>query len=260
MPRYKLTLEYDGSRYAGWQLQKGEKSIQGACMDACREVFATDSFEFYGAGRTDAGVHALGQVAHLDVKTSLKPEIIQLRLNDQLPHDINILQVTRVPDRFHARQDAIARSYVYQISTRRNAFGKKHLWWIRDPLDVKRMQQATALFVGMKNFQSFTSEKAETKSKLVELQHLQLHQRGDLLLLHIVGSHFLWKMVRRITGTLVELGRGNVDEKQIRSYFEKLHPDPAHFTAPPSGLFLERVFYPGEEVQLEFRTLFSAGA
>ncbi len=257
MPRYKLTLEYDGSRYAGWQLQKGEKSIQGECMDACRKVFETDQFEFYGAGRTDAGVHALGQVAHLDVKTSLKPEIIQLRINDQLPHDINILKVERVRESFHARHDAIARSYVYQISTRRNAFGKKHLWWIKDQLDVPRMQKATALFVGMKNYQSFTSEKAETESKLVEVQHLQLHQKDDLLVLHIVGSHFLWKMVRRVTGTLVELGRGNIDERKIKNYLNELHNDPARFTAPPSGLFLERVYYPGESVDFKvFRTLF----
>lgn len=257
MPRFKLTLEYDGSRFAGWQLQKGEKSIQGECMDACRKLFDTNQFEFYGAGRTDAGVHALGQVAHLDVKTSLKPEVMQIRLNDQLPHDINILQVERIHERFHARHDAIARSYVYQISTRRNAFGKKHLWWVKDKLDVPRMQKATSLFVGMKNFQSFTSEKAETESKLVELQHLQLHLRGDLLILHIVGSHFLWKMVRRITGTLVELGRGNLDEKQIKAYFTALHNDPAKFTAPPSGLFLEHIYYPGDTVQFaNFRTLF----
>jgi len=257
MPRFKITLEYDGSRFAGWQLQKGEKSIQGECMDACRKVFETDTFEFYGAGRTDAGVHALGQVAHLDVKTSLKPEIIQLRINDQLPHDINILQVERVREPFHARHDAIARSYVYQISTRRNAFGKKHLWWIKDKLDVKRMQQATSLFVGMKNYQSFTNEKAETESKTVEVQHLQVHQQGDLLIVHIVGSHFLWKMVRRVTGVLVELGRGNLDEKQIQSYFNTLHNDPARFTAPPSGLFLEKIYYSEEKVEFTFRTLFA---
>ncbi|MFN7120013.1 MAG: tRNA pseudouridine(38-40) synthase TruA [Saprospiraceae bacterium] len=258
MPRFKLTLEYDGSRYAGWQLQKGEKSIQGECMDACRKVFETDQFEFYGAGRTDAGVHALGQVAHLDVKTSLKPEIIQLRVNDQLPHDINIMHIQRVHDQFHARHDAISRSYVYQISTRRNAFGKKYVWWIKDKLDVPRMQKATGLFLGMKNYQSFTSEKAETISKLVEIQHIQLHQKGDLLFLHIVGSHFLWKMVRRITGTLVELGRGKIDEKQIKTYLNQQHTDPARFTAPPSGLFLESIYYPGESIDFQrFRTLFN---
>lgn len=226
-------------------------------MDACRKVFDTENFEFYGAGRTDAGVHALGQVAHLDVKTSLKPEIIQQRINDQLPHDVNILNVKRVHDTFHARHDATARSYVYQISTRRNAFGKKYVWWIKDQLDASRMQKATALFVGMKNYQSFTSEKAETQSKLVEVQHLQLHQQGDLLILHIVGSHFLWKMVRRITGTLVELGRGKISEKQIRAYFKELHQEPARFTAPPSGLFLEQIYYPGEPIAFDaFRTLF----
>ena len=181
-----------------------------------------------------------------------------MRLNDALAHDINILNVVRMREPFHARHDAIARSYIYQISTRRNAFGKKYLWWVKDQLDVKRMQKATTLFVGMKNYQSFTSEKAETESKLVEVQHLQLHQHGDLLVLHIVGSHFLWKMVRRITGILIELGRGNIDEQQIRTYFEHLHQEPARFTAPPSGLFLEKVYYPGDKIDFSaFRTLFS---
>lgn len=256
MPRFKLTLEYDGARYSGWQLQKNERSVQGDMMLACRKVFDTDTFELYGAGRTDAGVHALGQVAHLDVNTRLSPPNIQMKLNDELPHDINILSVEKVAARFHARHDAVARSYVYQLSGRRNAFGKKYLWWIKDDLNIKAMQQACRLFVGMKDFQSFTNEKGGEKSTLVEVQQLQIHEQGDLLIVHIVGSHFLWKMVRRIVGVLVEVGRGNLSEADIQSFFSTLSNEPARLTAPPGGLFLERIYYPGDPPPKGFRTLF----
>ncbi len=258
MSKFKLRLEYDGSGYNGWQIQKGkERTIQGICFDACRQVFDTDDFEFYGAGRTDAGVHALGQVAHLKVQTTLRPEVIKMRLNDALPNSVNILAVDKAKDQFHARHDAVARSYVYQISLRKNAFGKKYAWWIKDQLDVKHMQQAAELFVGMKDFRSFSNEKGSEKSTIVEVKHLQVHAKGDFIVVHIIGSHFLWKMVRRVVGILAEVGRGKLREKQIRTYFEIPSNETAQFTAPAAGLFLERVYYPGEPIQLQFRTLFA---
>lgn len=258
MARFKITLEYDGSRFSGWQLQKNERSIQGDMMEACRTVFQTDRFELYGAGRTDAGVHALAQVAHLEVDTRLAPHIMIMKLNDELTHDINILRIEKAPARFHARHDAIARSYIYQISRRRNAFGKKFMWWVKDELDVKAMQEVCRLFVGMKDFQSFTNEKGGEKSTIVELQRLEIHERGDLLVVHIIGSHFLWKMVRRIVGVLVEVGRRQMTPQQIKSFFEQASNEPARLTAPPAGLFLERVYYPGDTAPTGFKMLFSA--
>ncbi len=256
MARFKLTLEYDGSRYNGWQLQKDARSIQGVCMDACRKVFQTERFEFYGAGRTDSGVHALGQVAHLDVQTELAPAAVRMRLNDELPADVNILHVEKAPARFHARHDATARSYVYQISRRRNAFGKKYMWWVKDRLDAGAMRRAAALLTGMQDFRSFSNEKDEEQSSLVKIEKLDIIERGDLILIHVIGSHFLWKMVRRITGVLVEVGRGKMDPAQVRAFMEQASAEPAKYTAPPAGLFLERVYYAGEKLE-PCRTLFS---
>src|SRR5436190_22361396 len=132
VPRFKLTIEYAGTRYSGWQIQKNAKTIQGEIDRAVREITRRRDFELYGSGRTDAGVHALAQVAHLDVVTSLPAETLRHRLNEQLPADINILDAVPVPHRFHARHDAVARRYLYQIARRRTAFAKPFVWWVKD--------------------------------------------------------------------------------------------------------------------------------
>src|SRR5262245_1524376 len=124
MPRFKLTVEYAGTRYSGWQIQKNARTVQGEIDRAVRAVTARSDFELYGSGRTDAGVHAAAQIAHLDVVTTLAPDHLRRRLNDDLPADINVLAMERVPHRFHARHDAVARRYVYQIARRRTAFSK----------------------------------------------------------------------------------------------------------------------------------------
>src|SRR5947207_1481005 len=149
MARFKLLIEYAGTRYSGWQIQKNARTVQGELDRAARIVTGRKDFELYGSGRTDAGVHALAQVAHLDVSSSLPPETLRRRMNDELPADINILTATIVPHRFHARHDAVARRYIYQIATRRTAFAKAYVWWVKDALDVERMRHAAQAFVGM---------------------------------------------------------------------------------------------------------------
>jgi len=139
MPRFKIFIEYEGTRYSGWQIQKNARTIQGELQTAIHAVFKIPRFEFYGSGRTDAGVHALGQVAHLDVDTMLAPEIIRRKLNDELPADISVMEVSRTERGFHARHDALARSYLYQISRRRTAFGKRYVWWVKDELNERIM-------------------------------------------------------------------------------------------------------------------------
>src|ERR1044072_7922268 len=136
--RFKLTIEYAGTRYSGWQIQKNARTVQGEIDRATREVTGRRDFELYGSGRTDAGVHALGQVAHLDVASSaLPPETLRRRLNDELPSDINILAIDNAHRRFHSRHDAVARRYLYQIARRRTAFAKAFVWGGREPLDVR---------------------------------------------------------------------------------------------------------------------------
>lgn len=242
--KFKLLLEYDGSRYAGWQLQKNERSVQGELLQAAFKIFGTQQVEIYGAGRTDAGVHAHGQVAHLEVAdTKLTPEQLQMRLNDELSHDINILQVEKAHPRFHARHDARSRTYIYQISKRRDAFGKKYVWWVRDRLDVAAMQKAANRLVGFHDFRSFGDVEKEGQSTLVDLDRLDIREDADRIYIHITGSHFLWKMVRRIVGVLVEVGRGKMDADTVESFLKKPSREPARLTAPPSGLFLEEVGY-----------------
>jgi len=247
MPRFKIYLEYEGTRYSGWQVQQNARTVQGELLNAAREVFDTSDLEFYGSGRTDAGVHALRQVAHLDVKTVLAPEVIRMKINDLLPADINILEVEKTHRNFHARHDALSRSYLYQISRRRTAFGKRYVWWIKDTLDINRMRDATKLFVGMKNAQSFTADDPEEKSTKVLIEGLTLKEAEDLILLRIEGSHFLWKMVRQVVGVLAEVGRGKLSIQEVEKFLNARSDTPAKLTAPPSGLFLERVYYPGDE-------------
>jgi len=243
MSRFKLTLEYEGTRYSGWQMQKGGKSIQGEILDACRELFESETVDVYGAGRTDGGVHALRQVAHLDVKTDLPLLRIKYGIIDRLHLDISIVNVENADLNFHARHDAVARSYIYQISRRRTAFGKKFVWWIKDDLSAKEMNEAAKNFIGLKDFRNFTDLKQEQSSTKTEVIHAEVKESGDLLVFHVIGSHFLWKQVRRMTGVLVEIGRGNLTADDVKRFFRETTDIPAKLTAPPSGLFLERVYY-----------------
>lgn len=247
MPRFKLTIEYAGTRYSGWQIQKNARTVQGEIDRAIREISGSRPFELYGSGRTDAGVHALAQVAHLDLGTNLPPETLQRRLNDELPTDINILSVEVASHRFHARHSAVARSYLYQISTRRTAFGKALVWWVREPIELERMRSAAALFVGLQDFQSFSDDEPDEKSTRVLVDDIRIARAGDLLLVRVTGSHFIWKMVRRIVGVLVAVGTGGLSLEDTRRFLREKSGTPAQLTAPASGLFLERVYYEGDK-------------
>jgi tRNA pseudouridine38-40 synthase len=246
VPRFKLTIEYAGTRYSGWQIQKNARTVQGEIARVVQSVTHRKDFELYGSGRTDAGVHAIAQVAHLDVSTTLPADTLVRRINDELPADINILGATIVPHRFHARHDAVARRYIYQISTRRTAFAKSFVWWVKDLLAVDHMRTAATKFVGMKNFQSFAATDDDGGSTLVLVERLEILQDGELIVIGIEGSHFLWKMVRRIVGVLVEIGRGALEPDAAARLIAGASDAPARLTAPASGLFLDRVWYQGE--------------
>jgi tRNA pseudouridine38-40 synthase len=224
--------------------------VQGELQKAAYQLFL-GRVEIGGAGRTDAGVHAIQQIAHLKVselKTNVTPRQIQFGFNDLLPHDINVVKVRNAADNFHARHDAISRSYLYQISTRRTAFGKNFVWWIKDDLNVAEMQEAASLLVGKHNFQSFCeTEEGKKQSTIVAVERAEVFADGDLILFRIGASHFLWKMVRRIVGMLAEVGRGNVSVEGFHRLLKFQSDAAAKFTAPPSGLFLEKVLYPGDK-------------
>jgi tRNA pseudouridine38-40 synthase len=258
VPTWKLELEYEGTRYRGWQIQHNAKTIQGELQDVARELFA-GKFELFGAGRTDAGVHALKQVAHLKVpelQANITPTQIQHGFNDLLPHDINILKVSNAPDSFHARHDAMARYYLYRISTRRTAFGKSLVWWIKDRLDVKSMAEAAELLVGKHDFISFCElDEDKKQSTIVKVDHAEIFVEGELICFRIGASHFLWKMVRRIVGMLAEVGRRNISVEQFERMINFKSDAAAKHTAPPSGLFLEHVLYGNEKPELSKPTV-----
>src|SRR5262245_5744864 len=248
--RFKLTIEYAGTRYSGWQIQKNARTVQGEIDRAVRTATGRAEFELYGSGRTDAGVHALAQVAHLDIYTNLQPELLRRRINDELPADINVIAIDKAPHKFHARHDARSRSYLYLISKRRTAFAKPYVWWIKEPLDLDAMRKAADVFVGLKDFEAFTDDDPGEKSTRVLLERLEIAEAGALVLIRVRGSHFLWKMVRRIVGVLAAVGRGELKPPDAAALLTKDAPSrgvaPATLTAPAAGLFLERVYYEGD--------------
>ena len=249
MPRFKLLIEYAGTRYSGWQIQKNARTVQGEIERAIREVSKRREFELYGSGRTDAGVHALAQVAHLELYTQLQPESLRRKINDELPADIHIRSIEPVAHKFHARHDAVSRCYLYQISRRRTAFGKPVVWWIREPLDVDAMRAAASEFVGMKDFRAFTDDEPEEKSTRVLVESIAIAESGALILIRVQGSHFIWKMVRRVVGVLAAVGRRELRPSDATRLLarDESGVTPAALAAPAAGLFLEAVVYKGDK-------------
>jgi tRNA pseudouridine38-40 synthase len=248
MPTYRLTLEYEGTRYHGWQEQKNTRSVAGELRRAVEEAGATVR-ELGGSGRTDAGVHALAQVAHLRLAGRIDPEPFRREINDRLPADIHVLALTPAPDRFHSRHDAVSRSYLYQISRRRTALAKRWVWWVKRPLDAQRMAEAASLLVGKHDFRLFCERPGEQPSTLVVVENAEVATDGALILVRLSASHFLWKMVRRVVGTLVKIGAGELDTETFKDLLAAKKSGkglPAEWTAPPSGLFLERISYAGD--------------
>ena len=246
MPRFKLTIEYAGTRYSGWQKQRNAKTVQGEIDRAIQAAFGEVLVDSQGSGRTDAGVHALAQVAHVDLTRAPAPEQLRRQVNDGLPADIHVRDVTSVSRQFHARHSAVRRSYLYQVSRRRTAFAKPYVWWVKDTLDVGLMQQAASAFVGLHDFRAFSDDDPEDKSTKVLLDDVTVAECGPLVLVRVVGSHFLWKMVRRMVGVLVEVGKGGMPPDAVARLLVSPSDGPAALTAPAAGLFLERVLYDGD--------------
>jgi tRNA pseudouridine38-40 synthase len=164
-----------------------------------------------------------------------------------------VLRIETARPRFHARHDAVGRSYIYQVARRRTAFAKPFVWWVKDELDAERMRAAARQFVGFHDFQSFSDDDPAEKSTEVLVDACGLHEDEDLLLVHIEGSHFIWKMVRRLVGVIVEVGRGGLTPQQAADLLRTPSGLPAKLTAPAAGLFLERVYYEGDPRDLPVR-------
>lgn len=242
---YKMLLEYDGSRYDGWQKQGNtDQTIQGK-IESVLERMIGQPVELHGSGRTDAGVHALAQVANFHGNVDLSERQIKEYLNKYLPEDISVKSVECVPDRFHSRLHAEEKTYLYQIEMgeRKPVFERKYIYGLFKSLDIKAMEQAAALFLGEHDFKSFCSNRKMKKSTVRRIKEIAFEQKGSQLLIRYTGNGFLYNMVRILTGTLIEVGLGQRKPEDMKGILDAMDRNTAGYTAPPEGLFLERVRY-----------------
>lgn len=247
--RYRLILEYDGTNFSGWQKQSDARTVQGDLLKAAARVFGGNAVDVQGCGRTDAGVHALEYVAHLEVASGLSAHETAQRLNETLPKDIALRAVEDVDMRFHARHSCIARSYVYQLRNRKSAFGKRYSWWIRDQLDLTAMRHAGETLCGMHDFAAFAERQELKKSTRVLVHQVRVFVEGDVIRVRVVGSHFLWHMVRRMVGVLVEAGCRRLSREEVAGLLLGPSEIPFSNTAPAAGLFFEKALYDEEELE-----------
>jgi tRNA pseudouridine38-40 synthase len=241
----RVLVSYDGSRFFGWQRQEGFMTVQQALEEAIEALLGTTATVF-GAGRTDTGVHALGQVANFHVATRLSDERLVFALNAHLPEGIVVRDLETCPDDWHAQKCASGKRYAYLVATSRfpPAFGRAHVHWIPDALDLGAMRRAAAAFRGRHDFGSLASSGSPRRSNVRTLRSLHLVARRKGLALVVEGDGFLYNMVRTLAGTLLEVGRGKRDPEDIGSLLAARDRRQAGPTAPPGGLFLVRVLYP----------------
>lgn len=245
MFRYKITLEYDGTGFVGWQKQDGERSIQETLAEAVKGLCGVDT-EIVGAGRTDAGVHALGQVAHFDVPKEYTEFAVVNALNFYLTGSgIVVLKAEFVKEDFHARFSAKERSYIYRILNKRTptALDKMRVWHVPLPLNIERMQKAADNLLGYHDFSSFRAAECQAKSPLKTLDEIKILKEGDEVRLFIRARSFLHNQVRIITGTLVDVGLSKKTPEDVKKILEAKDRTLAGQTAPAYGLYLNSVLY-----------------
>jgi tRNA pseudouridine38-40 synthase len=244
MPTFKLTLEYDGTGYAGWQRQPNQPTIQEAVERAILQV-SQSTVSVIAAGRTDAGVHALGQVASFRTDRTWAPTEWTRALNAVLPEDISVRSTELMPDSFHAQHAARGKLYEYRILNRpeRSVVERRYVWHVHRPLDDAAMQQAASTLIGSHDFSSFEGALSDNEDPICDLQQLSLARQGDHLVIQAYADRFLKQMVRAIIGTLVEVGHGQRAPDGLASILAANDRTAAGRTAPPQGLFLIRVDY-----------------
>ena len=246
MHRYFIELAYNGSGYNGWQIQPNGSSVQECLMKAL-STFLRRDVEVIGAGRTDAGVHAMGQVANFHLPDGYRPdaECIRTYLNQYLPDDIAITELIMVPERFHSRLSAVKKIYTYQIETgtKKNVFSRRTCYGLGQALDITAMQKAAELLCGTHDYKSFCGNKKMKKSTIRTIESICFYRMGSRIHISFTGNGFLQQMVRILSGTLIEVGTGKRKPEEMAAILEAGDRSMAGFTAPPEGLFLEKVEY-----------------
>jgi tRNA pseudouridine38-40 synthase len=255
MPRrIKLSLQYDGSEYSGWQIQPSGITIQGLLQDRLFEI-TREEVSVVGAGRTDAGVHAVEQIATFDSHSSMDVGVIKRALNALLPRDIRVMEAVETRGDFHPRYDAVSKRYFYVIANMQDipVFIHKYVWQVTARLDVAAMVTGASHLLGTHDFSSFRGSGCGAKNPARTVRRLDVVRisetelftvlHGNFIKIHIEADGFLRHMVRNIVGTLIEVGNGKVDQEKIKEILKSKDRGSAGPTAPPQGLFLEKVIY-----------------
>ena len=248
MPRYRLDIEYDGGRYAGWQRQAGQASVQGAIEQAIF-VFTGEEVTLRGAGRTDAGVHALGQVAHVDLTRDWPPDTVRDAVNAHMGmagETVAIIDAEKAVDDFDARFWATGRHYLYRIVNRRARLALEvgRAWWVPKPLDHEAMHEAAQTLVGRHDFTTFRSVQCQAKSPLKTLDRLDVTRAGEVIEVRASARSFLHNQVRSMVGTLKRAGEGAWTAVDVRQALAAADRSRCGQVAPPDGLYLMSVDYP----------------
>ncbi len=251
MANFALILQYDGTRYNGWQRQGNTSNTIQEKLEVILEHLYGEPIDLNGSGRTDAGVHALHQVANYRIPRVLSRhscQDIQAYFNDCLPADIRVLSVQKMDERFHARLNAVGKLYEYRIDCGEvaNIFDRRYLYRIEEPLNVPRMQEAAKYLIGTHDFRSFCANRQMKKSTVRTIYDITFEQADGILTIRYHGDGFLYHMVRILTGTLIEIGLGDRGTSQIALALENNDRSLAGFTAPPQALFLVDVYYEEE--------------
>lgn len=252
MPRYRIAIEYDGTPFVGWQIQASGTSVQGRIVDAIRQ-FCGESVTLRGAGRTDAGVHALAQVAHFDLVKDWQPQKVREALNFHLkPDPVTILDCRIAADDFDARLSAQARHYLYRILHRRAppALDKNRVWWVPRRLDGSAMAAAAQLLVGRHDFTTFRAAGCQAKSPVKTLDRLDVSSAGDEIRIEASARSFLHHQVRSMVGSLKHVGEGKWTAHDLEAALVARDRAACGVIAPAAGLYLVRVDYPPEGASL----------
>ena len=244
MANYKLTLNYDGSRYKGWQRQGNTDNTIQAKMETLLSRLLEQPVELAASGRTDAGVHARMQVCSFRAETDMPCDIMLIKLRQHAPEDVGILSVEEAAPRFHARLNCVRKSYVYQIwnSEEPNVFERKYMYAYPTELDLEAMREAAKQLIGEHDFSAFCTKRVK-KSAVRRLESIEITKEGDIIKIMLTGNGFLYNMVRIIVGTLLEVGSGQRSVTSVGEALRSLDRQQAGFTAPPQGLFLWSVEY-----------------